>query len=74
MYKILDVSGKMLPAVFQMEYKGYIISATTIYHPEVAVFESEEASKAMETFYGDTAICDAMAFINRGCTKLEIAA
>jgi hypothetical protein len=39
--KILSIEGKELEACFQFEYKGYLVSATTIYSihkPEVRIF------------------------------------
>lgn len=67
--KIIDVAGRPVKAIFQMEYGEYDLSFSTMGCPVVGVF-TRDGSTVLESFYGDTALTDAMAFINRGCTRL----
>jgi hypothetical protein len=43
--RILSIEGKELKACFQFEYKGFTVSFSTIYEPEVRIFFTKDGHK-----------------------------
>ena len=42
--KILSIEGKELKACFQFEYKGFLVSATTIFEKKVRIFFTKDGT------------------------------